>query len=261
MRTSAPARSKPLRSRGATLCDHPGRRDRCREADRRVDQQHPPPAGLLRDEPAKERAGGASGAVHRSPEGDRAVALGPGGERGGDDRQRRGRHRGAAEALDRTRQDQHPTRGRESAAQGRQPEQQQRGDECPTLPQDVRGTSGEHQEAREHDRVSVDDPLQVRRGEAQALLNRRQRDVDDREIEDHHELRDAADAEQEALARELAFLGRLGRRVATGCADADAHCPAPRAQHVASPQQGAGTDSEVDRPDFTAVSTRRRLST
>ena len=61
------------------------------QADRDVDEQHPAPAQPAGQDPAEQHSGGAAGAGHRAPDAERAVALGPVGERGGDDRQRSGR--------------------------------------------------------------------------------------------------------------------------------------------------------------------------
>ena len=69
-------------------------------------------------------------------------------------------------------------------------------DERPPLAELVRRAAAEHQESGERDRVRVDDPLQVVRGEAEADLDRRQRDVDDAQVEDDHELRHAAHGEE-----------------------------------------------------------------
>ena len=52
----------------------------------------------------------------------------------------------------------------------------------------VRGAPAEHQEAGERERVGVDDPLEAGGREAEPVADRRQRDVDDRHVEDDHEL-------------------------------------------------------------------------
>jgi hypothetical protein len=53
-------------------------------------------------------------------------------------------------------------------------------------------------ENSEGERVGVDDPLQAGVGEAERGVDARQRDVDDRDVEDHHELREA-DGEEEGV--------------------------------------------------------------
>ena len=64
-------------------------------------------------------------------------------------------------------------------------------------PGEVAGAAAEEEEAAEDQRVGVDDPLQVRVRHVEVLLDRRQRDVDDRRVEDDHELRQADEDEDE----------------------------------------------------------------
>ena len=175
--------------------------DRGGDADRRVDQQHPSPADRLGDDPAEQRAGGATEAVHRRPEADRPMQLGPGRERRGDDGQRGGGHERAAEALHSASHDQHLPVHRRATDERGDREQDQGGHEHPPLPELVGGPAAQHQEAGERDRIRVDHPLQVGRGEVQARLDRGQRHVDDAQVEDHHELRHTADDEDQRLAR------------------------------------------------------------
>ncbi len=63
-----------------------------------------------------------------------------------------------------------------------------RGRRCAGAEQ-VAGAAAEHQEAGEGEGVGVDDPLQAGLGEAERVVDRGQRDVDDRDVEDHHQLR------------------------------------------------------------------------
>ena len=103
--------------------------------------------------------------------------------------------------------------GASAAGQRGEPEQHQRSDERAALAEVVGGAAAEHQEAGEGDRVGVDDPLQVGRGEAEARLDRGQRDVDDAQVEDDHELRHAAHGQQPAPSRRPAPRARRrGRR-------------------------------------------------
>ena len=95
------------------------------------------------------------------------------------------------------------------------------------LAEQVGGTPAEHQKSGERDRVGVDDPLQVRVGEAEARVDRRQRDVDDRDIEDDHELRQATQGQQQRVARRGMSLrrggGRGGAEGLSGCGGCCAH--------------------------------------
>ena len=60
------------------------------------------------------------------------------------------------------------------------------------------GPAAEQQQAAEGQRVGVDDPLQAGAREAERPLNVGQRDVDDRGVEHHHELRGGDDDKGQA---------------------------------------------------------------
>ena len=197
--------------------------DRGGDPDRRVDQQHPAPAQLLGDQPTEQHPGGAAESVHRRPCADRAVELWPRRKRGGDDRQRARRHQRAAEALRRASKDQRRAVRRKAAGQRGEPEHEQRDDEHTALAEVVGRATTEHQEAREGDRVGIDYPLEFWRREAEAQLDRGQRDVDDAQVEDDHELRRAADAKQPSLARAQPALGGFGARRSRVCRCHGAH--------------------------------------
>src|SRR5207253_7102446 len=62
--------------------------------------------------------------------------------------------------------------------------------------EDVTGPAAEEQQPGEGQGVGVDDPLQVGAREAERVLNVWQRDVDDRRVEDHHQLRGGNDGER-----------------------------------------------------------------
>ena len=228
MSRSAPARSNEVRCLRPPIGDDRGGHHGRREADGQVDEQHPAPAELLGDHPPEQRPGGTARAVHRAPQPDRAMTSGTGLERGGDDRQRRGGHQRTGEALERPGADEHAARRRDASHQRGHGEERQSGDEGPPLAPQVAGTAGQHEEAREDDRVGIDDPLQVRGRELQARLDRRKRDVDDRQVEDDHELRDAAHGQEQSLSARGRPRGqdRLGRRQGV---DAGGHGRADRA--------------------------------
>ena len=137
-------------------------------------------------------------------------------ERGRDDRQRGGGDERRAQALQAAGDDQHPARGRQPVQQRREREHDHAGQEDPLAPDQVAGAPAEQQEAAEHQRVAVDHPLQVGGREAEVALDRGQRDVDDRRVEDDHELREADEHEHEPAAdlagRRRASAGRVQRR-------------------------------------------------
>ena len=76
-------------------------------------------------------------------------------------------------------------------------EQHEADEEDLLAPGQVAGAAAEEQEAAEHQRVGVHDPLQVGVRHVEVLLDRRQRDVHDRRVEDDHELRQADEDEDE----------------------------------------------------------------
>ena len=110
------------------------------------------------------------------------------GEQFDDDRQRlRGDQRGAR-SLSEPGRDQHQ-RGRgepgdkRSDAEGGKADQQH-----PAMAGAVADPATKEQQRAERERVPRDDPLQVRRSEVQFPFDRRERDVDNAEIELQHEL-------------------------------------------------------------------------
>ena len=132
----------------------------------------------------------------------------------------RRRHQRAGEALHaRARRSASPGRARAPPASEASANSSSASDERPALAEVVGGAAAEHQEAGERDRVGVDDPLQVGRGEAEARLDRGQRDVDDAQVEDDHELRHAADGQQPARAR-AALRSRRGAAASTAAGSA-----------------------------------------
>jgi hypothetical protein len=161
------------------------------EADRHVDEEDPLPRERAGEDPAEQQAEGAAAGRDRTPDAERLRALGALGERRGDDRQRRRRDQRAAEALEAAGGDQHPGAGGEAVEQRGGREDEHAGDEQPAPADEVGGAAAEQQEPAEHQRVGVDHPLQVRRRELEVVLDRRQRDVHDRGVEDDHELREA----------------------------------------------------------------------
>ena len=136
----------------------------------------------------------------RRPDAERLRPLGPFPERRRDDRQRRGRHERRAEALGAARDDQPRLAVGEPAEQRRGREEDEPGEEDPLAADQVAGATAEQQEPAEQQRVRVDDPLEARLGEPELRLDRRERDVHDRRVEDHHELRQADEDQDEPRA-------------------------------------------------------------
>ena len=87
-----------------------------------------------------------------------------------------------------------PSRPRRAATRG---EEDDAGEEDVLAPGEVAGSAAEQEEAAEDQGVGVDDPLQARVRHVEVRLDRRQCDVDDRRVEDDHELRQADEDEDE----------------------------------------------------------------
>jgi hypothetical protein len=68
-----------------------------------------------------------------------------------------------------------------------------------TAAEQIGDASPEQQEAAEQQGVGGDHPLQARWGEVQRVLDPRQGDVHDRDIEDHHELAERDQRESQPL--------------------------------------------------------------
>ena len=81
------------------------------------------------------------------------------------------------------------------------------GQERAAPPEQVAGAGPQQQEAAEGEQVGVEDPGELAPGEAEALLDVREGDVDDGRVQDHHEL-GGQDDEQE-------HRGVLSRRLET----------------------------------------------
>jgi hypothetical protein len=120
---------------------------------------------------------------------------------------------------------------REPAGERGGGEQRHAGDEHLAAAEQVGGAAAEEQEAAEGQRVGVDDPLQVVLGEVQRVLDRRQRDVHDRRVEDDHEL----DRREEHQGAPAAGIGSVA-----------GHCAPPRLKFLChKPYNGDGVPVPV----------------
>ena len=185
----------PVGHDAARLGDVAQRGDRGADPDGDVDDEDPRPAEDVGQDAAEEQAEGAAGAGDRAPDAHRAGAILALGEGGGDDRQRRGGDQGGAEALHAAGDDQHLARVGQGVGGRRRAEERDADEEQPAAADEVGGAAAEEQEAAEHQRVGVDDPLQLLGAQIEIGLDRRQGDVDDRRVEHDHELREADDDE------------------------------------------------------------------
>ena len=115
----------------------------------------------------------------------------------------------AADALHRARDHQRHLRRRDAAGQRRQREERDADDEQAALAVQVAEPAAEQQEAAAGEHVGVDDPDQRRLAEAEVGADRRQRDVDDGDVEHDHQHAEADDAERDPAARQGDRVGRM----------------------------------------------------
>ena len=163
-----------------------GRRDR-RDPDRDVEQEHRLPAEAIGQGAADERPDRDRDADRRPVGRHRHRPLAAGGELLRDQRQRDGEHDRAADPLHRAVDVQH-------RRAGRQPRRQRRDGEDPEADaEDAPPAEPVGQRARGQDQggqregVGVDHPLKIGEAGVQVLLDRRQRGVDDGDVEQQHE--------------------------------------------------------------------------
>ncbi len=159
--------------------------------DREVDKQHPTPSGTLGKQAPDGDADGGSDRRDASPDAQRRVAIFALRERRRENRERGGGHDRGANTLRDARADQQTLAVRDATGQRADREPNQSGDENPPAAQQVRCTTAKQQEAPVGEEVAAGDPLQVLLGEVQVVLNRWQRDVDDRRVGHVHELNPA----------------------------------------------------------------------
>ena len=116
----------------------------------------------------------------------------------GDQRQRGGEHRRRADALQAAGEVEDRRVAGEPAEERRDREDAEADREDAPAAEPVAERPEDEQERGEGQRVGVDDPLQAREARVEVALDLRQRDVDDRHVDQQHERRDA-DGEQRPL--------------------------------------------------------------
>jgi hypothetical protein len=107
----------------------------------------------------------------------------------------------AAPALERAECDQRRLAPGKPAQERAESEEERADHEDTPAAEKVSGPSSQEEEPAEHERVGADHPLQVLLREPEVDLDRRQRDVDDRDVEDGHELHREDERECEPLLR------------------------------------------------------------
>jgi hypothetical protein len=178
--------------------EHGGKRDED-DADGNVDEEHPPPAGPVGQQPTRDDADCRRRPAHRAVDAEGAVALLALGEGDSEDRQCRRRHQGGAEALEAAGCDQEPDRLGDARKERGAGEDGQPGQENPASPEQVGQPPPEQKEPSEHEAVGDDDPLQGALADAEVTLDRRERHIHDGDVEDDHELRGARQRQDHVL--------------------------------------------------------------
>ena len=162
-----------------------------------VDEEDPRPAEGAGQRAAEQHAGCAAAARGGAPDTEREVALAALRERRGQDREGCRRQHRRAEPLERAEGDQRSLRPGEPVEQRTDREDHEACDEEPAAPEQVGEPAAEQERAAEEDRVGGDHPLQALLAEVQVGLDRGQCDVDDRNVQDDHELGGDDDRESE----------------------------------------------------------------
>ena len=200
MTSTAPGRSKRLHAGVAAL----GEEKRCQreagDSDGDVDEEDPLPAQSVREDAAEQHAGRGTEAADGAPDAKGDVALTPLGEGDGEDRERGRRDDRRAEPLERAGSDQRRLRPRQPREEGGEREDDDADEEDASASEQVGGAPAQEQEAAEDERVRADHPLEVFLREPEVDLNRGQRDVHDRDVQDDHELDDAQERQSQPFA-------------------------------------------------------------
>ena len=135
----------------------------------------------------------------RAPEADRAGALAPLGEHVRDQREGGGEDHRGAETHEAAGDDQLAGGVGEASGDAGDSEHAQAGEQKSLAAEAVAEAAAGQQQRREHQAVGVDDPLQLRVRRMQLANQRRERDVDDRDVEvDHKRCQQQRDENQGA---------------------------------------------------------------
>jgi hypothetical protein len=193
---------QPPPQRVARLRDEPAARDERDRGERHVDDEDRAPPEVVEQHAADGGAERDAEAGRCRPQADRRGPLARVGEDADEQRERRrhdqrraGAHRGAGE-------DEPADVAGVGRAGRRDREDGEAAEQHPPAAEPVAERAGQQQQPREHERVRVDDPLQLADVRVQVERERRQRDVDDRVVDHDDEQAQAEHRERRpALAR------------------------------------------------------------
>jgi hypothetical protein len=185
-----PERVKPLGLRVARLTHEAERQHEGGDADRQVDPEDRRPVEEADQQTADDRPGSEADPRCGRPDADcgRAPLLG---ERIDQDRERERCHQRGTDALQSAEGDQVGVVGRERACAGEHRERGQADEEDALAPVPISQRAADEDERRERKHVGVDHPLQVARRDTELALDRGQRHVHDRVVQQDHALPDA----------------------------------------------------------------------
>jgi hypothetical protein len=193
------------------LCDQGAPEDVRDRPDRQVDEEDPVPADRLGQDAAEQQAERRPAGDHERVEAHRLGSLRGLGELHGDDRDdHRGGERGGG-ALQEAGDYQRAAAGGEAAEHRGGDEGGDADQKDPLAPEQVAEPPGEQQQAAEGDQVAVDHPGEGRLAEMKVRLDGGEGDVDDRRVEDDHQLTETNDEERDpspAVGRPRYGVGR-----------------------------------------------------
>ena len=198
--STAPTTSILVRPRGTELvAREPGRqiqRDRQRHD---VDPEDPPPAQRVDEDTSEQRADDESRSGPSGPGADRPGLAGAG-EPGIDHRQRARHQECGADALQAAGGDQHPAAGRERTQQRRRSRRRR----APPAARPAARTASEiapatRISAPRVEQIAVHHPLLQRQTAAEVAVDRGQREVDHRAVQERHERGQDRDREQRSV--------------------------------------------------------------
>jgi hypothetical protein len=191
----------PLRRRRPALAKEERREREGGHADGDVDEEDPLPAEAVDNRAADQPSRGRPDPAQSPPDPERLVALGPLLEGGRDDRECARGHDRRPDALEGTRADQRVVRPGEPAEERCGSEDDEPDHEHAPAAEQVGCPPAEQEETGEGEGVGAHHPLQPLRRESELVLDRGERDGDDRRIEDDHEEGAAEERERPPTAR------------------------------------------------------------
>jgi hypothetical protein len=200
--------------RDACTRNHDECQDDDEDADGDVDEEDPVPVERVREDAAEQDAKRAAAGGDEAEDAHGLRPLRRAGEQRHHQRQGDGRHDRAAEALHGARGDEHALRAREPADGRGNGEEPDPGEKQGPMAEQVAEPAPEQEKAPEGDQVRVDHPRERLFREAEIRSYRWERDPDDRNVEDDHQVAEAEDEQREPppVGETISAL-RLDRRV------------------------------------------------